>query len=226
MSGHLPSVAPNEIERGKVTNLLAEKHARRREWVRAQPILGARCPGAQVRIFDFSTELHGGGFTRDGLQSASETTLECVQDEYRGRRSHLDDSAFFELHHARLWAIHALSLLTGSHAHAKRFELKITDDHPLTVCGGTGPWFPAVSPGLRKLQPVQTFWGEVLHVPALGCHAIIPESTRLGGVMWRYWCDDCSPSKGQKSRSQVRAHRRRVEAWAIERLNERSKASR
>ena len=38
-----------------------------------------------------------------------------------------------------------------------------------------------------------------------------PSRTRLGGVMWRYWCDDCAPSKGAKARAQARRHKRLVE---------------
>jgi hypothetical protein len=201
----------------------ATKDALRRAALRDEPsILGKRCPEAQIRLFDFSIELREGlRIRRGGLQSASETTLACVQEEYRTRSSPLELVAFTELHTSRLWAIRALSLVTSSHAHSKRFELKITDGHPLTVCGGTGPWYPEVA-GFRKTHPVSTFWGEELHVPALGCHTIIPESTRSRGVMWKYWCENCAPNAGAQTRAQVRAHRRRVENWASERLRERS----
>jgi hypothetical protein len=120
-----------------------------------------------------------------------------------------------ELGISRLWAIHALAVNTGSHSHAKRFELEITGGAPLAVRLGTGPWFPDVA-GFRKLQKIQTHWGDVF-VPKLGCHAIIPELTRLGGVMWRYWCEPCAPNKGAKARAQARRHKRLVDSIALKR---------
>ena len=83
---------------------------------------------------------------------------------------------------------------------------------------GTGPWFPNVS-GFQKLRPVYSYhWGE-LHVPALGCHAIIPESTRFGGKMWLCWCEGCKPNRGAKARAQARAHKRMVDKLAKGRLS-------
>lgn len=55
---------------------------------------------------------------------------------------------------ARLWAIYALSLRTGSHSSAKRLELEMTDGAPLAVCVGTGPFWPAVA-GFQKTRRVQ-----------------------------------------------------------------------
>ena len=160
-----------------------------------------------MRLFDFSIELvDRAPVTHEGLQEASEATLGAVQDELRVRTSPLELAVASELAFARLWAIHALLGLTGSHSHAKRFELEVTSGRPLAVCVGKSPWFPPVA-GFRKLQTVRSYWGDVF-VPALGCHAVIPESTRLGGVMWRYWCDDCAPNRGAKARAQGRRHKK------------------
>jgi len=205
---------------GKVTKepirgeLDAAKGARRRAALPdSQPILSARCPDAQARLFDFSIELaRHDPSTQVGLQDAAETLLSVVQDELRSR-SPLELRAALELAGARLWAIHAFFVLTGSHSQAKRFETELAAGEPLAVCIGTGPFWAPVA-GFRKLQTVRSaHWGE-LHIPARGCLAVIPESTRLGGVMWRYWCDDCAPKRGQKTRSQARRHRTMVDELA------------
>jgi hypothetical protein len=208
---------------GKVTNLDWDgspeaKDARRRATLSETcRILAARCPDAQVRLFDFSIELRDGKspFTWDGLHEAAETLIACVQDELSSRRSPLDLRDACELVHSRLWAIHALALLTGSHAHAKRFEVGVASGRPLTVCYGSGPLLPPVA-GFQRLQAVDIhLLGKVkVQIPRRGCLAIIPESTRVGGVMWRYWCSDCAPSRGAKARSQARAHRRMANRFA------------
>jgi hypothetical protein len=202
---------------GKVTKFrwtaspaqIAAKQAERRTRLpETNPIVWSHCSKAVVRLFDFSNERRD-EITYDGLQEAGEAVLEAVQDELRTQRSPLPLSVASELAISRLWAIHALSVLTGSYAHAKRYELQVTSGAPLAVCIGTGPWFPPVS-GFRKLKKVRSYWGEV-SIPAAGCHAIMAESTRFGGVMWRYWCDDCAPNKGAKVRAQARRHKRLVD---------------
>lgn len=163
--------------------------------------------GSAVRLLiEFRTQAP---ITDDGLADAAEVTLAAVQDELRTQSSPLEISVASELAFSRLWSIHALLVHTGSHSRAKRYEQQVTDGAPLAICLGTGPWFPPVS-GFRKAQQVSTYWG-VVSIPALGCHAIIPESTRLGGVMWRYWWDDCATSRGAKARAQARRHKQLVE---------------
>ena len=190
---------------------IAAMNARRRAKLsETSPILCARCPDAQLRLFDFSIEVaNGAPVTDDGLRDAAEATLYAVQDELRARSSPLDLSVVSDLAFGRLWAIYALLFHTGSHSHAKRFELEITDGAPLAICLGTGPWFPPVA-GFRRTLRVRTHWKDVW-VPACGCNAIMPESTRLGGVMWRYWCHSCAPNTGAKGRAQARRHKRLVD---------------
>ena len=183
-------------------------------------ILWSHCPEAQLKLFDFSNEiLDRIQVTRDGLIECAEAVLCAVQVELTSRSSPLELAVASELAISRLWAIHALSVCTGSHAHAKRFELRIAGGAPLAVCVGTGPWFPPVA-GFRKVKRLQTLWGEVF-VPALGCHAVIAESTRIGGVMWRYWCDECAPNSGAKARAQARRHKQLVDEIHRSRLRRR-----
>ena len=145
-----------------------------------------------------------------GLREACEETLRCVQAELHARESPLAAAAGYELAHARLWALHGLSLDTGNHSHARRFEFRVTNGDPLTVCFGYSP-FAAPVAGFQRLQTVTTSrWGDV-HIPANGCLAIIPEATHMGGRMWRQWCEDCAPSRGQRARALARAHKRIVE---------------
>jgi hypothetical protein len=111
MSSHGTSVPEQAGSAGKVTTFM-EKDARRRAGLRdSQPILGALCPDAQARLFDFSVERRDRRpVTRDGLQLASETVLTCVQGEYHACTSPLEPTAAIELASARLWAIHACGI--------------------------------------------------------------------------------------------------------------------
>ena len=190
--------------------MAAMEAQRRAALPQISPILWARCSEAQLRLFDFSNELRSRVPVRkDALHGAAEEILRAVQEELQARASPLEIAEASELGIGRLWAIHALSVVTSSHSCAKRFELEITGGAPLAICLGTGPWYPPVA-GFRSVQRVQSFGG-VVYVPKLGCYSIIPESTRLGGVMWRYWCDDCAPRKGAKACAQARKHKRLVD---------------
>ena len=194
---------------GESPELIAEKHARRR----AQLPRAIRSSERVARMLSYGSSTSPSScasrhpFRREGLLDASETILRVVQEELRTRTSPLDIAVAIEIAGARLWAIHALSLVTGSHSYAKRIELEMTDGAPLAVCVGTGPFWPAVA-GFQKTWPVQWYKRE-LSLPALGCRAVMPESPRLGGVMWRYWCDECAPNKGTV-RAQIRRHVRRL----------------
>ncbi len=190
---------------GKVTKLSPRDRIRRAALAREQPILGARCPKAQARLFDFSVQVRivGDPFDEAGLQDAAEEVLACVQAELRANASPLEAAAAFELTHSRRWAVYALSCLTGSHAHAKRHELSITNGSPLTVCIGTSAFAPPIL-GANKLQTVNTHLGDV-RIPVCGCFAIVPESTTLGG-RWRLWCDACAPNVGKRDRAQLTRH--------------------
>ncbi len=171
-----------------------------------QSILGALCPEAQRRLLDFSFDRE----QTDGVVEAAEEILTNVQHELSSRRPRLEHAAAFELVSARQWAIYALSLITTTHAHAKKHELAVTEGSPLTACFGFSPFLPPIRG--RALQEVQTHRYGVLRIPAYGCFAVIPESTRLGGRMWRQWCTDCAPNSRDAALRQARSHRRMVDS--------------
>jgi hypothetical protein len=196
---------------GKVTNpdVIVRKDARRRARLpEDQPILGARCPEAQARLFDFSVQLRERlPFSTEGLLEACETILACVQDEYRERASPLEPVAAIELSAARKWAMHAVALRTGSYVHARRFEITHTHGEPLTLCVGT------------QVTVKSDYWEDVLEIPARGCYSIIEESRTIGGRR-KLWCDEHAPNKGQRARARAREHKRFVDEIAAQRLTQ------
>ena len=49
-----------------------------------------------------------------------------------------------------------------------------------------------------QIKPVE----KPVYVP--GCMRVTPESTRLGGVMWKLWCDDHAPEKTRPHAARAR----------------------
>lgn len=188
-----------------MTKLELERQRRvREELPTTQPILGARCPRAQARLYDWSVNRRD----QNGVGSASEVVLAWVQKELRERESPLDVAAAFELAGARRWALAALIELHGK-KRAKEIELELADGAPLAICMGPRTF---VHGGERvDYLPVQTIHG-LTHVPLYGqgCRAVFHDTTRITGRMWRYWCPECKPSKRQARRALAQSHSRAV----------------
>jgi hypothetical protein len=168
-----------------------------------EPILGARCPKDQARLFFCSVRMREGRTPDNEDLEAAKNIVACVHRELRERSSPLDIAAAWELSNAKRWAIKVLADRRGK-TYAKEIELQLTQGEPLTICMGS-----------PKPAGVETAAG-LLHVPVLGlgCRRVFPDSVRTtGGHMWRYWCDDCPPNRAQPLRSARRAHEKRVHEW-------------
>jgi hypothetical protein len=192
---------------GKGDRIADEKRARRRAEL-ADSTLGRGCLSACERLFDWSNDRSDAR----GLAAAAETLIVAVQHELTQRESPLEPSVGIELGYVRAWAVFALCDVSTA-SQAKRTELRLTDGAPLTIC--TGFTHLASAPFLGTIVEVPAIvHGEarVLHVPAFGCFAIFPDTTRTSAKPWKHWCDRCEPSRSKVTRKTVRAHRRVVSA--------------
>ncbi len=180
--------------------------------------LAVACLPTLERLFDYSIEVSRSGLgttSRDGLAQACESGLENVQAELTQRESPLTPQVAFELAGTRAWSIHGLVRLYDVKG-AKRVDLRVTGDAPLTVCTGR-TWQRGAS---RWLSPPflagQVSHGQVPYrgkfqafaLPVPGCHAIFNDEERVITYPWKHWCPQCDPEVSQRVRNTRRAYAR------------------
>jgi hypothetical protein len=123
--------------RAKVTKLDPRDRRRLRALAADQPILGARCPAAQARLFEFSVEIRERTHVDEaGLEDAAREVFICVQEELALLDSPVDLVAALDLTNALWWERKALMYLHGAIGE-KRIEMTLCDSSPLTVCVGS-----------------------------------------------------------------------------------------
>jgi hypothetical protein len=193
---------------GKGAQQVVEARARRRAALATtMPILGAHCPKALERIFDYSIKRLPVG----GLRAAAEELLFHEQREKRERESPLDFAAAFELANAQVWAIDALIQSGITERQAKETELRLTDGVPLAICIGRTLLPRWQQEGKHRLRINDTpprlgkLSGGTVTLPVYGCRTIFPDTTQTMKKMWRHWCDDCKESNSHPQRTAKRA---------------------
>lgn len=200
--------------------LTAAARANRRAAL-ANHVLGDQCLEALERLFDYSAESLWDRRADSGLAEAVEAVLVCEQRALRNRRpeSPLALDVGLELAYTRAWRIHALLFVTGSAKRAKEVELRLTGGAPLAICTGR-TWAPppdrdTAAPFLGVPARGMVIDGRGrrrdFNVPALGCLSIFEDALQAERHPWRYWCDDCQPSKRHHDRTVARAHKSALE---------------
>jgi hypothetical protein len=168
------------------------------------PVGWLYCPDALERLYDDWLDDRDGRrpHVQYGLRAAAEEVLAFVQRELERKRigptTKKPGSVICELACERTRALDALRYCTPSYKAAKEIELRITDGEPLAIC--TGTW---------NLVTIRTVAGTKV-LPLSGCYRVFPDSKTLGGHMWRHWCDDCDPKRGQPVRALRRLHAQNV----------------
>lgn len=104
----------------------------------------------------------------------------------------------WDLTRRRDWALHAL-INHGTAGWAKKVQLELTNQRPLAVCTGAGPYyFPtAIGPMITSTK---------------GCYFVFEEKTNVAGKKWARLCPACRASGGH--RQPIRDARRDLQAWA------------
>lgn len=156
-------------------------------------IFGEDLIAERTLLFDYST----GDRDIEDLEPASRALFARTQGylaENLGRT--LSPEAVSEFEVTSSWLRAALvRVRKGGKADAKRLELEIVNDRPLTVCVGSSTLVISPRTSLRH------------HVPVPGCHRVFPDSVQHEGGrrMHSLWCESCEPSKHPRRNARARA---------------------
>jgi hypothetical protein len=165
-------------------------------------VLGAKCPDALLRLFDYSLRERDGGCTADQADEDAATAVFVSQQHELRRRGvglRLEGDAFYELSTAVQWTRRVL-IDRRKKKGAKLLELELTDGEPLAICVGAGYEKVDKQLGLVRRGSIK-FGGGQLPVLGYGC-IFLDRADAVGGrSFWLRWCPEHKPKKHQAARS-------------------------